>query len=143
MMIRLVLALLALASASAFAPLGSKMARSNSSLQATKNGDDKLVAASFLTGAFIAANALFCADAAMAATAPDFGSTEMLAGRSGGRGGGRVSRSAPRAAPRARAAPSTTRTIQRTTVVQPVPVYSSPSIVVSPFGYNPFGGFGK
>ena len=100
-MIRLVLALFALTSASAFAPVG-KTARSNTSLQAT-NGNDKLVAASFLTGAFIAANALFCADAAMAATTPDF-PTEMLAGRSGGRGGGR--RAAPRAAPRARAAPS-------------------------------------
>jgi hypothetical protein len=96
------------------------------------------VAASFLTGAFIAANALFCADGAMAATIPDF-PTEMLAGRSGGRGGGRVSR----AVPRARSAPTRTRTIERTTIIQPAPVYSSPSVIVSPFGYNPFGGFGK
>jgi hypothetical protein len=96
------------------------------------------VAASFFTGAFIAANALFCADAAMAAATPDF-PTEMLAGRSGGRGGGRVSR----AAPRARSAPVRTRTIERTTIIQPAPVYSSPSVIVSPFGYNPFGGFGK
>jgi hypothetical protein len=96
------------------------------------------VAASFLTGACIATNGLFCADATMAATTPDF-PTEMLAGRSGGRGGGRVSR----APPRARSAPIRTRTIERTTIFQPAPVYSSPSVIVSPFGYNPFGGFGK
>eukprot|EP00544_Gedaniella_sp_CCMP2646_P001599 CAMPEP_0202507172 /NCGR_PEP_ID=MMETSP1361-20130828/51582_1 /ASSEMBLY_ACC=CAM_ASM_000849 /TAXON_ID=210615 /ORGANISM="Staurosira complex sp., Strain CCMP2646" /LENGTH=194 /DNA_ID=CAMNT_0049141277 /DNA_START=846 /DNA_END=1430 /DNA_ORIENTATION=- len=133
MMIRLVVALFALASASAFAPVG-KTSRSSTSLQAT---NDKLMAASILTAAFIAANALFCADAAMEATTPDF-PTEMLAGRSGGSGGGRVSR----APPRARSAPIRTRTIERTTIIQPAPVYSSPSVVVSPFGYNPFGGFG-
>lgn len=140
MMLRLfAVALLALGSASAFAPVTSS-ARTQTSLEMKKNGG-KMVAASFVTGAFLAANAVFFADAAIAATTPDFGSTEMLAGRSGGRGGGRASRApARRAAPPSRS--STTR-IERTTVVQPVPVYSSPSVVVSPFGYNPMGGFGK
>lgn len=143
MMLRLVVVLLSLGSASAFAPVGSTR-MTQTSLQATNNNGDKMVAASLLTGAFIAANALFCADAAIAAITPDFGSTEMLAGRSGGRGGGRVSRAPSRSAP-SRSAPrsSSTTRIERRTVVQPVPVYSSPSVIVSPFGYNPFGGFGK
>ena len=140
MMLRLLaVALLALGSASAFAPVSSS-ARMQTSLE-MKNDGGKMVAASFLTGAFLAVNAVFCADAAIAATPDlDFGSTEMLAGRSGGRGGGRASRAPARRA----AAPSRSTTrIERTTVVQPVPVYSGPSVVVSPFGYNPLGGFGK
>lgn len=138
------IALLAVGSASAFAPVGSS-ARTQTSLEAKKNDGGKMVAASFLTGAFLAANAVFCADAAIAATTPDldFGSTEMLAGRrSGGRSGGRASRAPSRPAPRSAPSSSTTR-IERTTVVQPVPVYSAPSVIVSPFGYNPMGGFGK
>lgn len=141
MMLRLfAMALLALGSASAFAPISSSP-RTTTSLEMKNNGG-KMAAASMLTGAFLAANAVFFADAAIAAPVADFGSPEMmLAGRSGGRGGGRASRApARRAAPRA-AAPSSTTRIERTTVVQPV--YSSPSVVVSPFGYNPLGGFGK
>jgi hypothetical protein len=106
-----------------------------------ENDGGKMVAASFLTGAFLAANAIFFADAAIAATPDlDFGSTEIVAGRSGGRGGGRAARAPSRPAPRS----STTNTrIERTTIIQPTPVYTAPSVVVSPFGYNPFGGFGE
>jgi hypothetical protein len=100
-----------------------------------KNEDGRNVAATFLAAAFIAAN-VFTVDAAFAVDNFDFGSTEIVAGRSGGRGGGRA---APRAAPRARPS-STTRIERSTTVIQPV--YSTPSVVVSPFGYNPLGGFG-
>lgn len=142
MMLRLfAIAVLALGSASAFAPVGSSPTRAQtSSLEMKKSDGGKLVAASFLTGAFLATNALFFADSATAATPEnDFGSTEILAGRSGGRGGGRVSRAPARRAP----APSSTTTIKRTTIVQPTPVYAGPSVVVSPFGYNPLGGFGK
>lgn len=144
MMFRLfAIALLAVGTVSAFAPVGNgQKPQQSSTLLEMKKADNKMVAASFLTGAFIAANAVFGgADAAFAAPDNmDFGNTEMLlAGRSGGRGGGRVSRApARRAAPAPRS--STTR-IERTTVVQPV--YSSPSVVVSPFGYNPLGGFGE
>ena len=144
MMLRsLVVALVALGSASAFAPVGSS-ARSGTSLQMSKENDGgKMVAASFLTGAFLAVNAIFCADAAIAATPDlDFGSTEIVAGRSGGRGGGRAARAPSRPAPRS-STTTNTRTIERTTIIQPTPVYTAPSVVVSPFGYNPFGGFGK
>ena len=100
-----------------------------------KNEDGRNYAASFLAAAFLAAN-VFTVEAAFAVDNFDFGSTEIVAGRSGGRGGGR-------AAPRAR--PSSTTRIERTTTVVR-PVYSSPAVVVSPvvspFGYNPMGGFG-
>lgn len=100
-----------------------------------KNEDSKKVAASFLAAAFIATN-VFTVDAAFAVDNFDFGSTEIVAGRSGGRGGGR----AARAPSRAYTPSSSTRIERTTTVIQPV--YSTPSVVVSPFGYNPLGGFG-
>merc|ERR1712165_409220 len=68
------------------------------------------------------------------------GSATLIAGRSGGRMGGRSSmRSMPR-----RSAPSSS--YQRRTVVQPGGVMvAPPPVVISPFGYSPFGfgyGFG-
>lgn len=105
-------------------------ARAQKTALQMKNEDGRKVAASFLAAAFIAAN-VFTVDAAFAVDNFDFGSTEIVAGRSGGRGGGRAARAPPR---------SSTRIERTTTVIQPV--YSTPSVVVSPFGYNPMGGFG-
>jgi uncharacterized membrane protein len=136
MMLRsLVVALAAIGSASAFSSLPDAARPQKTALQMKNDG--KKVAASFLTAAFIATN-VFAVDAAFATDDFDFGgSTEIVAGRSGGRGGGRASRAPSRSS---YSAPAPTRTIERTTIIQQ-PSYT-PSIVVSPFGYNPYGGFG-
>merc|ERR1712232_593617 len=60
-------------------------------------------------------------------------------GRSGGRAGGR-------ATSMSRPAPTSTRTVQRTTVIKQ-PTYVAPPVVVAPvspygYGYNPMGGLG-
>jgi uncharacterized membrane protein len=129
-----VVALAAFGSASAFSSMPDAARPQKTALQMKNNG--KKVAASFLTAAFIATN-VFAVDAAFAADSFDFaGSTEIVAGRSGGRGGGRASRAPSRSS---YSAPAPTR-IERTTIIQQ-PSYT-PSIVVSPFGYNPMGGFG-
>jgi uncharacterized membrane protein len=134
MMLRsFVVALAVIGSASAFSSLPDVARPSKTALQMKNDG--KKVAASFLTAAFIATN-VFAVDAAFAVNDFDFGgSTEIVAGRSGGRGGGRASR-----APSRSSYSAPTRTIERTTIIQQ-PSYT-PSIVVSPFGYNPLGGFG-
>ena len=130
-----------LVSASAFTskPVVADVARPKTAIPVASGV--KQVAASFVVGAFLAAN-VFAVEAAFAVSMPgdmDFGASEVIAGRSGGRGGGRAYRAPSRSysAPRSS---STTRTVQRTTIVQPV--YSTPSVIVSPFGYNPMGGFG-
>jgi hypothetical protein len=95
----------------------------------------KKAATSFVAAAFLMSNAAMAAPA-FAMDDADFGSSQVVAARSGGRAGGRSSyRAPPRAPP---------RTIQRTTVVAP-PVYRSPSVIVAPpvYGYNPMGGLGK
>jgi hypothetical protein len=70
----------------------------------------------------------------------DFGSSQVVAARSGGRAGGRSA--GARAAPRPSSSStsrSTTRVIERTRYV---PSYSSPSIILAPPIYNPLPGYG-
>lgn len=106
----------------------------------------KKAAASFAAAAILMTN--IAAEPAMAlddmaSASADFGSTQVVAARSGGRAGGRSS--AARSAPRSSPARSSTRVINRTTTnyVAP-PVYGG--AVVAPiggFGYNPYPGLGK
>lgn len=102
----------------------------------------KKAATSFVAAAFLMANAVAVAPA-QAFDDFDFGSSQVLAGRSGGRVGGRSS--AARAPSRSRSSSSSTHVIERTTIVQPS--YSSPSVIVAPpmygYGYNPMPGLGK
>ena len=71
------------------------------------------------------------------------GTSELVAARSGGRAGGRAG---GRSSMSAR--PSRTTSTSRTTIINNrPPAVVSPTVVVSPFGYSPFGspfgGFGK
>lgn len=126
----LVIAGLLLASASAFAP--STVSRQSTSLQA--KGDGKKAAASLICASFLLGNVL-TADEAWA-TPDDFGSSQVIAGRSGGRSGGRVSRGTSNSYK----ATAPTRTVQRTTVIQS-PAYVSPMYVAPPV-YSPMPGLG-
>jgi len=93
---------------------------------------EKIISTSAVTSALILSNLLMAPEAALAARGGG--------GRSGGRAGGR-------APAMSRPAPTTTRTIQRTTVIQQ-PTYIAPPVMVSPYGYgggygyNPMGGLG-
>ncbi len=131
----------------AFSPPSHPLFRlKSSSLQMEKgNGSEKIDVRKMIGSSAVAA-ALFVSstfggvEEAMAFTDSsnynsDFsGSATLIAGRSGGRMGGRSSmRSAPR-----RSAP--TSSYQRRTVVQPGGVMvAPPPVVISPFGYSPFG----
>mmetsp|Transcript_14296 Transcript_14296/g.17237 ORF Transcript_14296/g.17237 Transcript_14296/m.17237 type:complete len:216 (+) Transcript_14296:54-701(+) len=123
--------------------------RSNMALQGqAKNHMDvgKMIKGAAASAVFL--GAFLASDPALALTpmdgmAADFGSTQVVAGRSGGRAGGRAGGGRRMVAP-SRAGPSTSRSYSRTTVVRPM-IAPSP-IMVSPFGmgygYNPMGGFG-
>jgi hypothetical protein len=104
--------------------------------------DMKKAATSFVAAAFLMSNAALMPPA-LAMDDMDFGSSQVIAGRSGGRAGGRSSGARMRSMP---SSPSRT-TIHRTTVVSP-PVYHAPSVIIAPpmmggYGYNPMGGLGK
>ena len=100
----------------------------------------KMLGSSAVAAALFVSSAFGGVEEAMALTDSsiydsDFsGSATLVAGRSGGRMGGRSSmRSAPR-----RSAPSSS--YQKRTVVQPGGVMvAPPPVVISPFGYSPFG----
>jgi hypothetical protein len=116
---------------------------SSISLNMSAEDNMKKVVTSFVAAAFLMANTVAVAPA-QAFDDFDFGSSQVLAGRGGGRSGGRVGgrSSAPRA--RAPSSYSSTRVIQRTTIMQPS--YGSPMMMAPPmygYGYNPMGGLGK
>ena len=96
----------------------------------------KKAAASLVAAAFIMTNAPIV-EPAVAFDDTVFGSSQVVAARSGGRAGGRSS------AARAPAARAPTRVIQRTTYVQPSPVIVAPTPVYGGYGYNPIPGLGK
>ena len=136
------IALLMFTGASGFAPmLGAQQASSTALNMAPEEGVKK-AAAAFVAAAFLMSNAALVPPA-LAVNDMDFGSSQLVAGRSGGRAGGRSSaaRSSYRAAP-STSSRSTTRVIQRTTYVNPSPVIVAPPPVVS-YGYNPVPGIGK
>jgi len=147
------LAIIALCSqpATSFSTNGISQSSKVSSLKAS---NDNNVILSGVAAAVIA-TAVVAPDTAMAydsyyGNIHDFGaSTELLAARSGGRAGGRSSapRSMPRSTRSTGGASSTVRNYSSTTVVQPPTTIVRPAsttvIMGSPFGYSPFGGYGK
>lgn len=138
MKISSVVAFLAVSSASAFAPVSNN--KPSTALNAEKNVFSKFAAAS-VASAILLSSTVATPDALAAdMTSVDFGSTDIIAARSGGRAGGRSTASSMRSpAPAAR---RQTTTINRTTVVAP-PVYSAPSVIVAPAPiFSPFGGIG-
>lgn len=140
------LALLAtcLGSTSAFVVNQAQQPQTTTALQAKQLDGGQMIkgaaaAALFLGSVLVSDPAFAFVDSSM-----DFGSTQVVAGRSGGRGGGRVMR-APmrggggRAPMRAPMRSPTQNYSQRTTIVRPM--------MVSPmggmgYGYNPLGGLG-
>mmetsp|Transcript_31397 Transcript_31397/g.65617 ORF Transcript_31397/g.65617 Transcript_31397/m.65617 type:complete len:243 (-) Transcript_31397:69-797(-) len=139
-----------LGTSTAFAPaphsISVRSAGALSSLSLSmKNDDDrddsgKTFAASAIAAAYIFTGLLSPVNAAFAmdgSTSLDyFGSSNVIAARSGGRAGGRApARAAPRAAPSSSASSSKTVINRSTTVIQATP----PVVVGSPYGYG--GGY--
>lgn len=110
----------------------------STALRMTPEEGIKKAAVSFAAAAFLATN-LVAVEPALALDHMDFGSSQVLAGRSGGRAGGRST--AARAPVRAAPSSSTTHVIHRTTYVQPAPVIVAPP-VYGGYGYNPVPGLG-
>jgi hypothetical protein len=125
---------------SGFAPVVSETSPSTSlkawNDDAVKKATRSLVAATFLLGGVVSATPAFAFDETL-----DFGSSQVVAARSGGRAGGRSA--GARAAPRPSSHSSTTintRVIERTRYI-PSPSYS-PGIIIAPPVYNPLPGYG-
>lgn len=118
-------------------------AKQSTALKMTPQEGVKKAAVSFVAAAFLASN-LGVVDPASAmddVNGMDFGSSQVLARRSGGRAGGRSSAARAPARPSSTSRSSSTRVIERTTYVQP----SSPVMVAPPmygYGYNPVPGLG-
>jgi hypothetical protein len=139
------IASLSVLSTAAFAPVHPTQRASSSALSFSAQKDETVrqILSSTLAAAFLAVNlATALPVSAMMSNniEPDFGSTEVLAGRSGGRSGGRASSGGNSRSYRAPARSSNTyKSYSSTTVVRP-----SPTVIVSPgygggFGYNPLG----
>eukprot|EP00537_Pseudo-nitzschia_pungens_P007766 CAMPEP_0172367138 /NCGR_PEP_ID=MMETSP1060-20121228/19402_1 /TAXON_ID=37318 /ORGANISM="Pseudo-nitzschia pungens, Strain cf. cingulata" /LENGTH=242 /DNA_ID=CAMNT_0013091269 /DNA_START=330 /DNA_END=1058 /DNA_ORIENTATION=+ len=147
-----VMALLCASGASAFAPTiaGSNAAASATALHMASFEDAAKTAAASVLAATLVLGAAVEPAQALGEEFGDFGSSQVIAARSGGRAGGRsaASRSAPSARSVNPSRPSTntnTRTttvINRTYVTPAAPVYSSPSVIVAPPVYNPMPGLG-
>jgi hypothetical protein len=139
------IALLCASGVSGFATMHSTQQSSSTSLRMGAQEDGmRKAAASFAFAAFLMSSAVMVPDA-LAVDDMDFGSSQVIAGRSGGRAGGRSSSRRPSSMSRSAPAPSrstNTRTIERTTIIQPSPMYSSPSVIMAPPMYNPMGGLG-
>ncbi|KAL3923292.1 MAG: hypothetical protein SGILL_001739 [Bacillariaceae sp.] len=123
------------------APLSSKT--SSTSLNLWKEDSVKKAAGSLMAATFLLGNLVSVAPAVAMDDSFDFGSSQVVAARSGGRAGGRA---APRPAARAPPRPSSrsttnTRVIERTRYV-PTPGYGSPGIIMAPPMYNPLPGYG-
>jgi len=133
-----VMALLCVSGASAFAPANAPKT-SITSLQMGSNNEEtsKKVVASVLAATFILGNVAAVAPA-QAIDDSAFGTSTVVAARSGGRAGGRSSgaRSSYRPSSSSSYRPSSTTVINRT-YVSPSPVMMAPS-----YGYNPMGGLG-
>ena len=135
-----IVALLAISSTSAFAPAPSTKA--STSLNA-ENKFSKFVTAS-LASAIILSSVAAVPDAFAADTNMNFGTSDIIAARSGGRGGGRSSGGGggARRAPTQSYRPAPT-TINRTTIMAaPTPMYSAPIVIGSPFSPFGMGGYG-
>ena len=130
-------------SAIAFAPIVQN-ARPELSLKASKGEvGAKAMAVSVVTGAFLAINVAATPALAADNTVDFFGSSEVIAARSGGRAGGRASSGGARSS-YSRPSTSSYSTYRSTTIVAPPP---SPTVIVSPpvtygYSYNPLGGLG-
>lgn len=134
---KFLLAVIALTSApcvASFAPVSNGHAKT-ASLNMVNEESMKKAATYFVAAAFFMSNVAAAAPA-FAVDDMDFGSTQVVAARSGGRAGGRSSARSPSRAPS-----RSSTVINRNTYIAP-PVYSSPALIVAPPLYNPYPGLG-
>ena len=139
-----VLALIALTSGgvSGFATIPSTKHMDSSTTLNMINGEGmKKAATSFAAAAFLMTS-VAAVEPAFAMDEADFGSSQVIAARSGGRAGGRSR--APARAPARSSAPSSSRstTVINRTVVSPPVVVGSPMYGGYGYGYNPVPGLG-
>ena len=139
------MALLCASGVSAFAPVSAPKSSVTSleMAQAQTEIATRKIAASVLAATFILGNVV-AVEPAQAMDDYDFGSSQVIAARSGGRAGGRssASRSAPRRSSYSSPSRSSSTTvINRTYVTPAAPVYSSPAVIMAP-SYNPMPGLG-
>ena len=127
-----IIAFFALQSASAFAP--TPEGRAGSSLDAINMNK---VGTSVVAGAYLFANVMTAAPAFAAQDEDLFGSSQVIAGRSGGRAGGRSRSSSFKSAPTSYKSSPTV--IKKTTVIQQAPVMVAPPPVYGG-GYGYGGG---
>lgn len=120
----------------------------STALHMTPQEGMKKAAMSFVAAAFLAGNladvqpAFAMEDAT--SSSMDFGSSQVVAARSGGRAGGRSSAPRARAPSRPSSSSSSNTVIHRTTYVQPSPVIVAPPVYggYGGYGYNPLPGLG-
>ena len=129
----------------AFAPVTQPTRTSTTALQSARQDEQfRQTLSSVLAAAFVASNVVGAALPAFAVddTLDSFGSSQVIAARSGGRSGGRAGSGGNSRAYRSSAPPSKTtyKSYSSTTVVAP----PSPTVVVTPgysmgYSYNPLG----
>lgn len=140
-----VLALIALASSgvSGFATIPSTNHADTTALNMINEEGMKKAATSFVAAAFLMTS-VAAVEPAFAMDEADFGSSQVIAARSGGRAGGRSSAArAPARAPVRSSAPSSrSTTVINRTVVSPPVVVGSPMYGGYGYGYNPVPGLG-
>jgi hypothetical protein len=140
-----IMALLCVSGASAFAPVAAPKASMTSLQMSGSNNEEtnKKVAASVLAATFILGSVASVAPA-QAMDDSYFGSSNVIAARSGGRAGGRSSSARMSSRPASRPAPSSssrgsTTVINRTYVT---PGYGGGGVYMAPPVYNPYPGLG-
>ena len=140
-----IVASLLASSALAFAPVSQTRTSSTTALQFSAKQDEgfRKTLSSVFAAAFLAANVAAVMPAFAADQPMDFGSSQVVAGRSGGRSGGRASSGGNSRSYRS-SAPSTTYKSSTTYVApRPTTVIVAPPSYSMGYSYNPLGGLGN
>lgn len=130
---------LLVSSTAAFAPVTPTTRTSTTALASARHDEQfRQTLSSVLAAAFVASNVVGAALPAFAADDGFFGSSEVIAARSGGRSGGRAGSGGNSRSYRSSAPSTTYRSYSSTTYVAP-PVVVTPSYSMG-YSYNPLGG---
>jgi len=141
-----IVALFCVSGASAFTPTTMPKTAMTSLQMAGSNNEEttKKIAASVLAATFILGNVASVAPA-QAMDESFFGSSNVIAGRSGGRAGGRSSGARMSRPSSSMSRPSSSYNTRSSTVINRTYVTPSPTVIMQPsygYGYNPMGGLG-
>uniref|UniRef100_A0A7S3L9E3 Uncharacterized protein n=1 Tax=Amphora coffeiformis TaxID=265554 RepID=A0A7S3L9E3_9STRA len=147
MFVLAIVASLLASSAHAFAPVSQTRTSSTIALQfsAKKDEDFRTTLSSVFAAAFLVANVATVAPAFAVDDFADFGSSQVVAARSGGRSGGRASSGGNSRSYRSSAPSTTYKSYSSTTYVAPRPstVIVAPPSYSMGYSYNPLGGLGN